>query len=320
MLTNHQAVSLKSRTIEGFNKKLFKKIWSYRAIYVMLLPAVSAYLVFNYWPMYGVLIAFKDFMITKGVWGSPWVGLDNFRRVFETSDFWRVFFNTIYLNFLRMVWGFPAPIILALLLNELRKHYFKRIVQTIIYLPHFVSWVTIAGIVFSFLSIEEGLVNKIILNFGGTPHEFITNPDFFRPLVVITHLWKETGWGTIIYFAAICSIQAELYEASVIDGASRWQQVRYITIPGIAPTISILFIFSMGGLVSGGGFDQIFNLYNPLVYETADVIDTFVFRRGITEGNFELATAVGLFLSIINFAILMTTDKVAKKIGGVGIY
>lgn len=300
-------------------KSLFAKMWYYRAIYLMLLPALLFYVIFCYVPMYGITIAFKDYLLSKGILASPWIGLENFHIMFGLDKFWEVMFNTFYLNILRLIWGFPAPLILALLLNEVRKAIFKRTVQTIIYLPHFISWVTIAGIVGALLSINDGVVNEAIAMFGGNRIDFLTNSDLFRPLLVSTGIWKEVGWSTIIYFAAIAGVSVELYEAAIVDGASRWKQVWHVTLPTIAPTISILLILTMGSMMAGG-FDQVFNLYNPMVYDVGDTIDTYIYRVGIGEGKFSMATAIGLFLNVINFTLLFTVNKISKRVSGVGIY
>ncbi|MFD0714299.1 ABC transporter permease [Paenibacillus sp. GCM10027626] len=300
-------------------KTLFHRIWYFKAIYAMLLPAALFYIIFCYFPMYGIIIAFKDYMLSKGIMGSPWTGLDHFHTIFGLDKFWEVMFNTVYINVLKLIWGFPAPIILALLLNEVRVRLFKRTVQTIIYLPHFISWVTIAGIVTALLSVDDGIVNNVIVWFGTEKIDFLTNSDLFRPLLVTTGIWKEVGWSTIIYFAAISGISPELYEASVMDGASRWRQTWHITLPGIAPTISILLILTMGSMMAGG-FDQVFNLYNPMVYDVGDTIDTYIYRTGIGEGKFSMATAVGLFLNVINFVLLFSVNKLSKRISGIGIY
>jgi len=296
-----------------------KAAWKSRSLYIMLAPAIVFYAVFSYAPMYGITIAFKDFMLSKGVLGSPWIGFDHFQTLFALDKFWSVFYNTFYINLLKLIWGFPAPLILALLLNEVRRALFKRTVQTIIYLPYFISWVTIAGIVTAFLSVEDGLLNKIILAMGGDKINFLMRSDLFRPLLVLTSIWKEAGWGTIIYFAAISSVPPELYEAAKIDGANRWKQMLHVTLPWIAPTISILLILNFGSMMTGG-FDQVFNLYNLAVYETGDVIDTYMYRTGLVEGKFSLAAAVGLLLNVINFILLVTVDRISKKINGTGIY
>lgn len=284
----------------------------------MLLPAIVFLFVFNYIPMYGASIAFKDFWITKGILGSPWVGFDHFEQLFKTDKFWQVFRNTIEINLLRLVFGFPAPILLAILLNEVRLKWFKRSIQTIVYLPHFISWVTISGIIFSLLS-NEGLVNKVITAFGGDSVNFLTSNGMFRPLLVLSGIWKEIGWGTIIFLAALSGVNPDLYEAATVDGANRFKQIVHITLPSLLPIISILLILNFGSMMTGG-FDQVFNLYNTMVYESGDVIDTYVYRIGLTQGKYSIATAIGLFLNVINFVLLIVVNSASKKMSGQGIY
>lgn len=295
-----------------------RRIVKYKMLYLMLLPAVAFLFIFSYIPMYGASIAFKEFWITKGILGSPWVGFKHFEQIFATDKFWQVFTNTIEINLLRLVFGFPAPIILAILLNEVRHRIFKRSIQTIIYLPHFISWVTISGILFALLS-NEGLVNSLIVLFGGESINFLTSNGMFRPLLVLSGIWKEIGWGTIIFLAALSGVNPDLYEASVIDGANRWKQIVHITLPSLLPIISILLILNFGSMMNGG-FDQVFNLYNPMVYESGDVIDTYVYRVGLTQGQYSVATAIGLFLNVINFVLLIVVNSAAKKMNGHGIY
>jgi putative aldouronate transport system permease protein len=299
--------------------KVWRKIWAYREIYIMLIPAVLTYAVFCYGPMYGVTLAFKEYWSTKGIMASPWVGLEHFHTIFGRDYFWRVFNNTLYLNLLRFVCGFPAPVILALLLNELRSEKYKRCVQTIVYLPHFISWVIIAGIIFALFS-NDGMVNSILTDLGMDKVNFLANPKTFRPLVIISDIWKEVGWGTIIYLAAISGISPELYEAAIIDGSNRFQRMLRITLPCLLPTIAILLIMRVGGLVGGGGFDQIFNLYNEAVYDVGDVIDTYTFRTGLGQGQFEIGTAIGLFMNVINIILVFGTNYLSKKLSGTGLY
>jgi len=298
---------------------MYAEIKKHSMLYIMLLPAIFTILLFNYVPMYGVIIAFKEFWITQGIIGSPWVGFDNFEAIFGLKKFWEVMRNTIEISMLRLLFGFPAPILLALLLNEVRHAFFKRAVQTIVYLPHFISWVTISGIMFILLS-NEGLVNSILHGIGAEKIKFLSNNELFRPLVIVSALWKEVGWGTIIYLAAIAGVSADLYEAARVDGASRFKQMLHITLPSIAPVTTMLLILSVGNLMSGGGFDQIYNMYNPMVYKSGDIIDTYIFRIGLTEGRYSMATAVGLFLNLINFVLLLTANKIAQKTSGNNIY
>lgn len=284
----------------------------------MLAPAILTYIVFQYGPMYGITVAFKDFWVSKGIMGSPWVGLKHFQLFWEDEKFWQVFQNTIIISLQRLVFAFPAPIIIALLLNEVRTTWFKRWVQTIVYLPHFFSWVILSGILFSLLS-DGGLVNRIITGLGGEKIFFLMDSQYFRPLLVLSHIWKEAGWGTIIYLAALASISPELYEAAVVDGANRWKQMRHITLPSLVPTISILFILAVGGLMDGG-FDQVFNLYNPTVYDVGDIIQTYVYRIGLAGGKISEGAALGVFLSAINVVLLFSVHKISKRLTGHGLF
>lgn len=298
---------------------LKKRLWRYRALYVMLLPTLLTIAVFSYGPMYGIVIAFKDFWISKGIMGSPWVGFDNFEKLFALQKFWQVLRNSVEISLLRLVTEFPAPIILALLLNEVRRTFMKRMIQTVVYLPHFISWVTISGIMFAILS-DDGLVNAIVAFFDGEKVQFLSQNGLFRSILILSSIWKEIGWGTIIFLAAIAGISPEMYEAAKVDGANRLQQMLHITLPSLAPVITMLLILNVGSLMSGGGFDQVYNLYNPLVYESGDIIDTYVFRVGITEGRYSMGTAVGLFLNVINLMLLVIANSVAKRVNGQNIY
>lgn len=282
--------------------------------YLLLLPGIVYFLLIHYWPMFGITIAFKDFRLLDGVMGSPWAGLKWFRTLFASPDFWVALRNTIILSVYKLVFNFPAPILLALLLNEVYHSGFKRIVQTIVYFPHFLSWVILGGILFSLFSTNSGLLS--MLGFSTSP---LMDPTKFRGLLVLSELWKEVGWGTIIYMAAISGINMELYDAAKIDGANRFQLVRHITLPSIAGTIVILLILKTGHILNVG-FDQIYNLYNPLVYEVADVLDTYVYRVGITMGRYPFATAAGLFQSVVGLILIVLTNRLAKKFGEQGIW
>lgn len=290
-----------------------------RWMYIFLLPGFIYLLVFQYIPMYGVLISFKKFSVTKGFWASPWIGLENFRVLFGSSQFTQVFRNSIELSLLRLVCGFPAPILLALLLNEVRHNRLKRTVQTIVYLPHFVSWVVISSMVVNILSPAGGLINMVIKAFGGENINFIISTKYFRGVLVISEMWKECGWGTIIYLAAMSGIDPSLYEAAIVDGAGRGQQVRYITIPSIMPTVVVVLILRMGSVLSNG-FEQIYLLYSPAVYEVADVFETFTYRVGMLEGRFGYSTAVGLFQSAVGLVMIFLTNKAAHALGEGGLW
>ncbi|TBL78507.1 ABC transporter permease [Paenibacillus thalictri] len=296
-----------------------RQIWVHRYLYLMLLPALLFYGVFHYYPMYGALIAFKDFSITKGILGSPWAGFKHFEYLFSLDKFWDVLWNTIVISLYRLVFGFPLPIIVALLMNEIRLVAFKRTVQTIIYLPHFISWVILGGLLINLLSTDSGVVNKLIQAFGGSPVGFLSDEQHFRGTLVWSMIWKEFGWNTIIYMAALTGVNPQLYEAAAIDGANRWRRVVHITLPCIQSTIVILLILRIGHLMEAG-FEQIFILYHPAVYAVSDIIDTYVYRIGLTEGRFSLAAAVGLFKSVINFLLLVAANKLARMTGEQGVY
>lgn len=288
-------------------------------LYILLIPAVVYFLIFNYVPMYGIIIAFKDFNFSKGILGSPWIGFENFRYMFGLSDFYTVFWNSLYLSFLRLVIGFPFPILLALLLNEMRNRTYQRITQTIIYLPHFISWVVIGGILVNFLSPSWGVVNIFLKQFGFEPVFFLADTNYFRPLVILSSMWKESGWESILYLAAMVGINTELYEAASIDGANRFQKIRYVTLPGIKSTIIILLILRLGHIM-GNGFEQIFVLQNPLNLSVSEVFETYVYRVGLIGGRFSFGTTVGLFTSVIGLIFLVASNQIAKWMKEDGIW
>jgi putative aldouronate transport system permease protein len=281
-------------------------------VYLMLLPVLLYYLIFHYGPMYGAVIAFEDFNPVKGVLGSKWVGLQNFQDFFGSVYFGRLIFNTVAISVLDLIFGFPAPIILALLINELRWNPFKRVVQTVTYLPHFISVVVVVGMLVDFFS-RDGLVNQLMLT--SNPVAYMQSPDWFRQLFVGSGIWQHVGWGSIVYLAAIATIDPQLYDAAKVDGADRFRQIWHITIPGMLPTIVILLILRMGMLMSVG-YEKIILMYNPLTYETADVISTYVFRRGILQADFSFSAAVGLFNSAINFALLIVANRLSRRLSG----
>jgi putative aldouronate transport system permease protein len=279
-------------------------------VYLMLAPVLLYYLVFHYIPMYGTVIAFQDFNPVKGVFGSKWVGLENFQAFFSSVYFTRLIFNTIAINVLDLVFGFPAPIILALLINELRWNPFKRLVQTITYLPHFISVIVVVGMLFDFLA-RDGLVNQLLAS--PDPTAWMQSADWFRQIYVGSGIWQQVGWGSIVYLAAIATIDPQLYDAAKVDGANRFRQMWHVTLPGIMATIVILLILRMGSLMSVG-YEKIILMYNPLTYETADVISTYVFRRGILQADFSFSAAVGLFNSVINFALLIAANRISRRL------
>ncbi|WP_028551591.1 ABC transporter permease [Paenibacillus sp. UNC451MF] len=283
-----------------------------KLLYLMVLPVIAYYVIFDYGPMYGLQIAFKDYSPGTGIWGSPWVGLDHFVQFFDSYYFWRIIRNTLLINVYELIFGFPAPIILALLLNELRRQAFKRIVQTITYLPHFISIVVVVGMLVDFLA-RDGVVNQLLLSLGINSKSYLSEPEWFRFIYVSSGIWQQVGWGSIIYLAALSGIDPTLYEAARVDGAGRWKQMLHITIPGIMPTVIILLILKMGSMMSVGS-EKILLMYNPLTYDTADVISTFVYRKGILEASYSYTTAVGLFNAVIAFSLLIISNNISKRV------
>ena len=269
--------------------------------------------------MYGVIIAFKDFKFTQGIFGSKWIGLENFTYLFGLSDFFRVFGNSITLSVLRLLINFPIPIIFALMLNEISNLRLKRVTQTIIYLPHFISWVVLGGIIINILSPTWGFVNNFIKLFGIEPIFFMGSDTYFRPIVVISNIWKSAGWNTIIYLAAITSVNPELYEAAMIDGATRIQRIWHITLPSIRSTVVILLLLAVGGLM-GNGFEQIWMLRNDSNSVVAEVFETYTYRMGVVNGRFSFSTAVGLFNSVIGLILLLIANGIARLLGEEGIF
>ncbi|GIO12727.1 putative multiple-sugar transport system permease YteP [Cohnella xylanilytica] len=297
---------------------MFAKLYKHRWQYLMIFPGVLLLLLFSYIPMAGIQVAFRDFQIGSSIWSSPWVGMDNFAFLDE-PQFWTVVKNTLYISVLKFVFGFPAPILLALMINEVAHSAFKRFVQSVSYLPHFFSWIVVAYILQSVLTIDGGLVNDWIAKAGGEPIFFLGSTEWFRPIVVGSGLWKETGWNTILYLAAFTTIDPQLYEAAKVEGAGRFARIRHITLPGIVPTISIVLILSIPSLIAVG-MDQIYPLMNSANMAVADVLDTYVLRSGLQQGYFGMATAVGLLSSVISLALVLTTNQLSRKINGEGLW
>lgn len=287
-------------------------------LHLMLLPAIILVLIFSYWPMLGVVMAFEKFIPTKGIFGSDWVGLKNFKYVFNLPDIWTILWNTIFIATMKIVAGLVVPITFALLLNELVRERIKRTVQTLIYLPHFLSWVILGGVLIDVLSLK-GIVNEFIGFFGVEPIYFLGSNSWFPYVLVITDVWKEFGFGTIVYLAALTSIDPSLYEAAIVDGANRWKQTVHITIPGIMPIVILMTTLSLGSVLNAG-FDQVFNLYSPQVYESGDIIDTFVYRIGMIDAQYSVATAVGLFKSVVSLLFISVSYGLAYRFAGYRIF
>lgn len=299
--------------------RLGRVLYKYRWLYFMMLPGLIYFLVFRYLPLVNAQIAFKDFKPLLGVWDSPFSGLKNFITFFNSYYFTQLITNTVVISLLKLVLGMPMAIILALGIYETSFKYLARFVQTISYLPHFLSWVIMYGILLVMLSPDNGLVNEVIKAGGGQPVAFLYSPDWFRTVVVGSDIWKDTGWGTILYLAALMSIDPTLYEAAAVDGASRIQRIWHISLPGILGTIIVVTLLRLGNILDAG-FQQIFMLYSLPVYSVGDIIDTWVYRQGILEFQFSLATAVGLFKGVIGLVLVLTANRLTKKITGSGIY
>lgn len=289
-------------------KRDFRMNWQ---IYLLAVPIVVYFILFSYVPMAGIVMAFERFNPKMGYFKSPWIGFDNFKDFFGSYYFWRLLRNTFLISFLTLLFAFPMPIVFALLLNEIRNRYFKKTIQTLSYLPHFISMVVIAGLIKDFTD-SDGLITMMVVALGGTQRNLLSDPDLFRTIYVGSEIWQGIGFGSIIYLASLSNVDQELYEAAIIDGAGRWKQTWHITLPGIAPTIIIMLIMRMGSLFSVG-FEKIILLYNPMTYETADVISSFTYRKGLLEANYGYSTAVGLFNSVINFAMLLVANWISRK-------
>lgn len=298
---------------------ILHQYWKHKELFLLLLPVIAYFVIFHYVPMYGVLIAFEDFLPRSGILGSEWVGLQNFQKMFSGLYFWPVFRNTLIISFLKLIVGFPMPIILALLLNEVSCGWFKKSVQTITYLPHFIGWVVLAGIVQQVLSPSTGVLNYVITALGGEPIFFMGSTKWFRPVVVLSSIWRNCGWDSIIYLAATSGIDPTMYEAANLDGATRFQKIWYVTLPGLIPTITIMLIFALGGVMNDD-FDQLYNMLNAKVMSVGDVIGTYTYRVGLQQMNYSYATAVGLFKNVIALLLVSLSNLFSKKISGSSLW
>lgn len=295
-------------------KKRFKREWQ---MHLMLLPGILLIFIFSYIPLYGLVIAFEDYNPGRG-FSSPWVGLKNFQFLFSQPNFVRTIWNSLYIAVFKMLGGISVSVLFALLLNEIGNKILKRIFQTLIYIPNFLSWVILAGILTDLLA-ADGLVNQTLQAFGGNPVNFLGSPSVFPWTMIISDIWKGFGFGTVVYLAALTSIDPELYEAARIDGGGKLAQTRFITLPMLAPTIVLMLVLSLGSVLNAG-FDQIYNLYAPVVYDTGDIIDTYVYRLGITQAQYSVGTAVGLFKSVISMILVVASYKLADKLANYRIF
>ncbi|RXZ82685.1 sugar ABC transporter permease [Paenibacillaceae bacterium] len=297
--------------LSGLHKDLF--------LYLLILPGVLYFIIFKYVPMWGIVISFQDYSPYMGVWKSPWVGLEHFITLFNNPDFFILFRNTMMISLMNIVFYFPMPIILALMLNELRVERYKRVIQSVVYLPHFLSWVIISGISFLLLSQSGGIINMLLVQLGLQPFDFLTNPSVFWQLLTVQSIWKETGWGTIIFLAAMAGVDPQLHEAARMDGAGRLRQIWHVTLPGIRHVMVTLLILRLGSIMDVG-FEQVFLMMNSAVSDVADVFETYVYRNGIQQGQFSYSTAVGLFKSVIGLIMVIGANKLAKRYGEEGLY
>ena len=297
-------------------KKNIKRDWM---LLLIILPGVVYFAVFCYGPMYGILMAFKDYNISKGVWGSPWVGLKHFKELVQSVYFGRLVKNTFLLSIEQLLWSFPIPIAFALLLNEIKNKHFQRFAQTAAYLPHFVSVVVVVGILKDLLSSNGGVITQVLSTFGVAPKNYFNLPGAFRPLYVGSGVWQEFGWNSIIYVAAISGIDQQMYESAALDGAGKWQKLVHITLPSIAPTIILLLILNMGNMLNIG-YEKVILMYNSATYSTADIFSTYVYRKGLLNAQYSFAAAVGLANSLINIVILLTANFTAKKMTDTSIF
>ena len=299
--------------------RLLKSIRRNWELYALFAPVLAYFIVFEYVPMYGVQIAFKDFIATKGIWGSPWVGFKHFERFFDSFYFWRLIRNTLGIGLYQLVVGFPIPILLALMIHEVRSSKFRRFIQTITYAPHFLSTVVVVGMIMMFLSQQGGMVNLLVKAFGGEPIAFMTEPSWFKTVFVLSGVWQQMGWSSIIYLAALAGVDPQLHEAARVDGAGRLKRIWHINLPHLMPTIVVLLILNVGSIL-GVGFEKVFLMQNNLNMETSDVISTNVYRSGILGAQYSFSAAVGLFNSVVNFIMLITVNRIARKLSETSLW
>lgn len=308
---------------KSLRARLYHAVWDHRWLHLMVLPGLAFFLLFKYVPMYGIIIAFKNYKGAgggyAGIASAPWIGFKNFEVFFNSLYSGRVFGNTLYISLLRLIFSFPAPILLALLINEIRHNWFKRTVQTVTYMPYFLSWVVVAGLLNTLLSPDMGAINVVIRTLGGQSVYFLTSTSWFRPILIISEIWKSIGYGSIVYLAAITGIDQEQYEAARVDGATKMQQILHITLPEISEIIAIMLILQIGKMFDDN-FDQIFNLYSPSVYEVSDVFETYVYRNGIQSSKFSYSAAVGLVKSVLALTMIAFSNAASRKLGAQGLF
>ena len=311
--------TVQTRESTGHHRSLMAQIIKSRLLYLMMIPGMVIVFLYRYLPMYGLTIAFKQFRLSRGILRSPWVGLENFERFFSSPFFSMIMTNTVVISGLKLLFSFPVPIILALMLNEVTRNWYKRSVQTVLYLPHFLSWVVIGHLAIIFFAPFTGVLTNAVARYTGISLNLLMDPGSFRATLVLTDVWKEAGWGTIIFLAALAGVDPNLYEAALMDGARKWQQIWYITLPTIISVIVIIFILRVGHILDAG-FGQIFILQNPVVYEVSEILDTYTYRAAFIEGQYSLATTVGLFKSVVGLLMVLGANYLAKKVGDEGVF
>lgn len=329
MKTKSKNTSVKSAgTIQRLSHKLkqnrrltrtISHIQQFYWLYLFLIPGLCVIYFFKIRPIYGLQIAFRDYSIIKGIWDSDWVGMEHFVTLFKSPNFLRVLKNSILTSLYSLLWSFPVPIILSLLINEVAHKNYKRVLQTVMYLPHFISWVVVISIVNGLLAQSGGIINTIITNLGGEKISFLTSPEWFRTVLIASQIWKGAGWGTVVYLAALSGIDPQLYEAARIDGANRWHTIRYITVPCIMSTVTVVLIMNMGSILNNG-FEQIWLLQNSVNKEVAEVLETYSYQVGLREGRYSFATAIGLFQSLVGCIMVFLSNFISKKTGGDGLW
>ncbi|MHA6482697.1 ABC transporter permease [Paenibacillus sp. strain BS8-2] len=316
----HMAAAIKPKTAAtASHGSLLARIVQHRSIYLLVLPGVLFFIVFKFAPLWGLLIAFKDYNPFLGFWDSPWVGFSHFTELFADKNFYVMLRNTFAINVIALVFHFPLPILLALMLNEIRHEAFKRFHQSVVYMPHFLSWVVVSSLTFFILSVDVGVINKIITATGNESISFLSQPNYFWGILTAQNMWKEAGWGTIIFLAAMAGVDPQRYEAAVIDGASRMRQIWHITLPAIRPTIIILLILRLGSMADIG-FEQVLLMINPLVLSVGEVFDTYAYTHGILQGQVSIGVTVGMFKGVVGLVLIVLSNYIVKKLGHEGIY
>ncbi|TBL75297.1 ABC transporter permease [Paenibacillus thalictri] len=316
---NNTAVQPKALRAPGARGSLMKRLIRNRYMYLMILPGLIYFIIFKYLPMWGLIISFQDYMPYKGFFGSDWVGLKHFQRLFTDSEFWVIFKNTLILFVINILFYFPVPILLSVMLNEVANAFFKRFVQTIVYIPHFISWVIIVSISFVMLTLDGGIINEMLVLLGFQKVNFLMSTSWFHPMYIIQVIWREAGWGTIVYLAAIAAIDPQLYEAARMDGAGRFQQIWHITLPSIRSVIIVLLILRIGNVLDLS-FEHVYLLLNSMNRQVAEILDTYVYTTGLKQGQFSFSTAVGFFKSFVGLFLVVVSNRLAKKMGEEGIY